>query len=90
MEKIVLVTWRDSSSLSNSWESEEAAMEFIDDECIITQVGFVLEENKKYILLCSRVSDFSQSKTKGYGDVFKIPKSCIIKQKVLKNNKVNT
>lgn len=83
MEKGVLIIWIDSTSLSNTWEDEEKALEFIEDEFIVSQLGYILEETDKYILLCSRIGEFSQTKIKHYGDVFKIPKSCVLKIKQL-------
>lgn len=81
--KPVYVKWIDSSSLSNNWEDGEIAKDFIKDKCIIKQVGYILNEDDTYLLLVSRISSFTKSGTKGYGDVFKIPKVCILKRKVI-------
>ena len=83
MDKFEII-WIDSTSLSNTWEDEEKAFDFIEDEFIVKQVGFILEETDRYILLCSRVGEFSQSKIKHYGDVFKIPKACVVKKSKVK------
>lgn len=76
--------WRDSTSLSNSWEDEERALEFIEDEFIVEQVCYILEEDDKYYLVCPRIGEFTISHIKHYGDVFKIPKGCVLIKKSIK------
>lgn len=83
MDKIVYVEWLDSLSDDNGWVSEQYSKEWGNNEdWLIKQVGFILEETETYILLASRKNPQTiSSKVSG---LFKIPKFIIVKMEELK------
>ena len=75
---LMMVTWKDAQSCSN-WKDEDECKKWTEEDCIIVNVGWIVTENKKYIVICSQVSF-----DKMYGDKTKIPVGWIIKRQRVK------
>jgi hypothetical protein len=56
-KKIVLCRWSDIESNSNSWQTIDEAIEFHEEPTIIEQVGFIIYEDEKSIILTDSVCD---------------------------------
>jgi hypothetical protein len=85
--ELVYVQWEDVTSSGADWYEEEEMEKWkgeMSQGFIVEQVGFVLEENKKYILLCSHYHANTDIAPAQYGHLQKILKSLIIKKKVIK------
>jgi len=82
--KIVYVEWDDAVSAPNGW---------IDDfdewkktsTFIISEVGFLLEENEKEIFLASFIKPEDRNTTERQGNVRRIPRGWIKKKILFKN-----
>lgn len=73
MKKVEIV-WRDITSLQG-WLSQNQIDNFITGENIVTQIGYLYEEDEEHFyLLDSYFLDRSM-----FGGIHKIPKGCIIK-----------
>ena len=76
--RIVYIEWADAMANYDAWRSlEEAKAWASTDEWIVKQVGYVLEENDKYLLLSGSMSNDSETHDVQYSMVFKIPKPWI-------------
>jgi len=85
--ELVYLQWADATSpTDNTWrELEEAKRWAKDDDFWIEQVGWVLEENDKFILLASHKSiTKSGIQIEQFGLLQKIPKTWIRKRKTIK------
>jgi hypothetical protein len=86
--KLVYIEWMDAIDDANGWKTMDEVTTWAHDAfCWVKQVGFVLEENKKYLLLCSKIGDTGNNLEDSeiqYSVVQKIPKTWIRKRKVLK------
>lgn len=78
----IYIEWCDAvSNTEGGWRDVEDAIEWGKEaNWVVKQVGWILEENKKYILLISKIADKDQQ----VGHLMKIPKTWILKRKVLK------
>ena len=80
-KKLVYIEWGDAIS-NTGWMSEKEAIEWADSsDWIVKNVGWILKENKDYILLASKFSEGSEE----YGLLHKIPKTWIKVRKVIIN-----
>ena len=82
--KLIYLQWADATSpAENHWrEIEEAKQWAKEDDYWIEQVGWVLEENEKYILLaCQKSITVSGVQVEQFGLLQKIPKTWIRKRK---------
>lgn len=81
--KIVLVEWRDIVG-QFGWFSQNQVDKFVtdNDEGVVQQVGFLYEEDEDQIVLL----DSFFNKKDQFGTITKIPKGCVLKMTVLKNN----
>ena len=83
---VYYVKWCDATSLEQAWLTVDEAIEWADNEkWEVESVGWILEENNKYILLCSKVGGDGQ-----VGQLFKIPKTWILERKRLNQLKEST
>ncbi len=83
--KLIYLEWEDATS-QNGWHTKEEVEQWIkDDNVLIRQVGWIIEENKKYLILVSRLgkSIFEGEEDPSYGLIQKIPKTWIRKRKDL-------
>ena len=71
----VYIKWIDAMSDIGGWRDVEDAIEWgTDVNCTVEEVGFIVDENKEYILLANKVNfDIVQGLTK-------IPKKYITKR----------
>lgn len=74
----VYIEWCDAISFTQkTWVDIENAIEWAEsNNWIVSEVGFIIEENKRYILLCSKVS----KELDEVGLLMKIPKTWILKR----------
>jgi len=86
MEKLIYIEWADATSpAENTWRDEYEAKQWAkDDDYWIKQVGWILEENNKYILLASHKSiTKTDTQIEQFGLLQKIPKTWIRHRKDL-------
>ncbi len=79
--KLVYIKWQDAYS-NSGWLYGDAIKKWVDESyegCIIEQVGWLYEENKKHIILVGR-KDGLKDKEQGIGQLQKIPKTWILKR----------
>lgn len=76
-----LIVWEDIIEHSDTWASEDSIQEFLLDkaDAHVEQVGFVLAEDDKWLLLVSSYAEADET----YSNVIKIPKAVIINRKTL-------
>lgn len=78
--KLVYVEWCDAVA-NTGWFSKEMALDWgKETHWIVRQCGWILEETKEYLLLGSR----NQESLEEWGNLQKIPKTWILKRKLLK------
>ena len=81
---LVYIEWCDAIDASLEWMRVDDAKKWgKSNDWIINQVGFILKETKKYILICSKYNPHEE--TNGVVNMItKIPKTWIIKRKEIK------
>ena len=85
-KKLIYIEWADATHPEDaSWYSEESLKEWAkDDSYWVSQCGFVIEENKNYLLLAGMVATTttanSNNKTNQLGSYLKIPKPWVRKR----------
>lgn len=88
--KLVYIEWADAVSPVEGWKTKTEVLEWSKEESYwVGQVGWVLEENDKYIIISSQhnrneKTDGSSMLEDQYAHVVKIPKTWIRKRKTLK------
>lgn len=78
--KLTYIEWEDALTWNDGWHDKEGILEWgRSDDWIIKQAGYVIEENKKYILLANKFNpqQFGEHK---YSEITKIPKGWIRKR----------
>ena len=84
--KLIYIEWQDAcshtgSARSGSWLDEDEAKEWAKNtNWIVQQMGFILEENKKYITIAGMREPGSDTHLAMYGHIQKIPKTWILKR----------
>ena len=85
-QKLIYLKWHDAHA-SGGWYTPKATTEFLNSEiCIIEQVGWVLYEDKKEIVLCARRLAWDKKTIPDeheFGMLQKIPIGWILKRKIL-------
>lgn len=83
--KAVYIEWCDAISYQKkSWVDIEEAKEWAkNDNWIVKQLGFIIQETDKYILLASELTEV-KGESPDLGGVIKIPTTWIIKRQNLK------
>ena len=85
--KLIYIEWADATSPQEGWWTEERTKEWAHNESYcITQVGWVIEETKEYLLLSSQKNHTANGSSMDthYAHIVKIPKTWIRKRKTLK------
>ena len=85
--KLIYIEWADATSPEHGvwWTECEIKRWAKEDSYWVDQVGWVLEENDKYILLAGhRSTTKSGNDIIQYGQIQKIPKTWIRKRRVIK------
>jgi len=79
--KLIYLEWQDAFG-NHSWMTEDDVEDWSKGESIIKEVGWVYKEDKKSIVLVSRISIPSSERWDSfqYGQVQKIPKTWIKKR----------
>ena len=83
----VYLKWEDVSSSGSSWYEEAEVQEWADNNTqafVVEQIGFVIKETKRYILLCSHYHPETPIVPAQYGHLQKILKTLIIERKNIK------
>lgn len=79
--KIEYIEWVDAMQNLEGWMDFDEAKQWADsNQWIIHQVGFVMEENKDYILMCLKKTEDFENMPAMYGAIIKIPKPWIVKR----------
>jgi len=78
--KFIYLEWEDAFSLEAGWHYEDDIKERAKANFIVSEAGYVLEENDKYLVIAGQYA----SETGQFGNITKIPKTWIRKRKVLK------
>lgn len=85
--KIYLVEWEDAFS-NDGWQSDTEVKNLIEKEkCITINVGWILHEDKDYIVIASRKLKWESPEMCKWGLIQKIPKGWIRKRMIYKNGK---
>ena len=83
-QKVYYIRWCDAASNENAWRTHDEAISWADNEnWQVENVGWILKENKEYILLCTKRSFETDELESQYGSLFKIPKTWIKERKLL-------
>lgn len=83
VSKLLYVEWIDAySTCDNSWHSDEQVDAWLNDIGIHKDVGYVVRQNKRYIVLALYSVDASDE-IGGYHRELAIPKKCIVYQEEL-------
>ena len=79
--KLIYLEWEDASTLNDGWHTKEEVDDYIKNhKYIISECGFLYKENKKMIILLSRINPKSGDYPEQYAVIHKIPKSWIRKR----------
>ncbi len=82
--KLIYIEWADAISSGSVWIEKSALEGWIDNtEWIVKQVGWLLKETDKFILIASQLKPSDWFTEEQYGHIQKIPKTWIRKRKVL-------
>lgn len=74
--KLVYLEWNDAFEAPDTWMTIKRVEEWgKNEDWIVEEIGWILEENKKYILIANR-----RTKDGMYSSVMKIPKTWILKR----------
>lgn len=76
----VAVQWKDSSSITSGWLPTESLKDMEVSECL--SVGFILQEDKEKIIICSHLSNSNQNNPLVNGSMV------ILKKQITKINKL--
>lgn len=81
------IEWEDVTASGSQWFERAEADKWKEDAnqaFVVKQVGFILSETDRYILLCSHYHPETEIVPEQYGHLQKILKSLIIKRKNIK------
>ena len=83
--KLIYIEWTDAyCSNYDEWRTLEECLDWAEDyKWIVKQIGWVLKETDKYILLASKKNDICQEAKPQYSLLTKIPKTWIKKTKII-------
>ena len=86
MKKLVYIEWADAITPTEGWKTEDETLRWAKEEDYwVSQVGWILEENKKYILLAAQMNTSkAETVANQYGHIIKIPKTWIRVRKLIK------
>ena len=77
MEKLVLVEWIDSHSMSGWNDTDQVLRDIEDHDFTCWTAGWLIKDEEDYIALASSKTSFKPPQTGQYGDVFKIPRVAV-------------
>jgi hypothetical protein len=80
---IIYLEWIDAYGNSR-WFSKTEFLQFMNDECWMKEVGFLIKETDKYLIFAQRFSGYKlEQNDQQYGSIHKIPKTWIRKKRIL-------
>jgi hypothetical protein len=83
--QIIYIEWCDAIDAGMGWQTIKSAKKWAKtDEWIIRQVGWIIKETKKYIVICAKYNPQGENYHDEIGYCTKIPKTWIIKRKIVK------
>ena len=83
MINLIYVEWLDAITMKDGWYAKDQAEEWgRSEDWLIKQVGYLIEETKKYVVLATKFNPqrFGDDK---FSEITKIPKGWIKKRKIL-------
>ena len=75
---LVFIEWLDAES-SPQWQTRDETERWMGKTFTVTDVGWLINENKTYVTICSQISTDMD-----FGSKTKIPKSWILKKKMVR------
>jgi hypothetical protein len=83
-KEIIYIEWCDAMSSTEAWTSESDAIEWAEsNDWVNKQVGFVVKETDKFLLLAGEIGNIESSEPQ-LGQLIKIPTTWILKRETLK------
>lgn len=83
-KKLVKIGWADAIENLEGWHTEKEAIDWAkDDDWIVHQVGWILDETDDYLLFSNKFNEASGGRDSSFGGLFKIPKPWILYKKEL-------
>lgn len=82
--KLVYIEWQDACSNAEWFTKEQLEDWGKTENWIVREVGWLMEENSKYIILAGAWTPGSEWRDEKFGKVIQIPKTWIKKRKVIK------
>lgn len=81
--KLIYIEWCDAITYTDGWIDRESVIEWAkNDDWIIRQAGFLIEENEKYIILAAKYNPQIETNDK-YSELTKIPKTWVKRKKII-------
>lgn len=85
-KSLIYVEWEDAITMKDGWYAKEDVREWgKSEDWIIKQAGYLVAEDKKYILLATKFNPQEYGDDK-YSEITKIPKGWIKKKKVISSS----
>jgi hypothetical protein len=77
--KCVYIRWHDACSDTHGWKEYEEALKWADGtQYIVETCGWILKENKEYLLIAQQRGDWTlDNPTYQYANLMRIPKTWI-------------
>ncbi len=76
--KLIYLEWCDAIESRAGWQEIDVIKYWAKNEdWIVKECGFLIEENKEYLLFASRIGDYHNDNTPKFGSIMKIPKTWI-------------
>lgn len=57
MNTKIEIIWEDIESLNNSWNDKEYAILHHQTKCIVTSIGYLIEDNREYVIITDSICD---------------------------------
>lgn len=87
MKELIYIEWCDAMSNLEAWTSEDEIIEWAEsDNWVNRQVGFIIKETDKYLLLASEIGNINSDDPQ-LGGCIKIPTTWILKRETIKLKK---
>ena len=83
-DKLIYLEWADACSAPDKWMPDEELEDWAENGgWLVKQVGFIIKETKRFIVVSAMKVDESKYSQGFHGHIHKIPKGWIIKRKYL-------
>ena len=77
--KLIYLEWHDAFAAAG-WHTQASVDKFSKNIMIVRQVGWILSENEKYIVMAARHNEETEYQDPQWGNIQKIPKTWIRKR----------